>query len=71
MIPTILALFGLISAFALAGLCCSRYFGRVVILLIQRQGHRLEALRPACSAFKDEYSRSLEFQRLQGRVTGE
>ncbi len=69
MIETAFSLFGFVSMVTLAGLCCSRYFGRVVILLIQRQGHRLEALRPACSAFASEYSRSLEFQRLQNRVS--
>ena len=66
-----LALFGLISAFILLGLATSRYFGRVVIGILQRHGNRLQALRPAFRAFSDEYARSLEFQRLQGRVMGE
>ncbi len=69
MIETVFGLFGFVSMVTLAGICCSRYAGRMAIYLITRQGHRLESLRPACRAFKDEYSRSLEFQRLQNRVS--
>ncbi len=61
-------IFGFLSMVVLAGLCMSRYFGRVVIGILQRQGHRLSALRCFWRAGSEEYSRSLEFQRLQGRI---
>ncbi len=71
MIVTITSLFGFVCLCFILLVGCSRYLIAVCIRLLQRQGHRLEALRPACSAFASEYSRSLEFQRLQNRVMGE
>ncbi len=71
MIATLFSLFGVVSLATLLLTCCSRYFLRAAIHLAQRQHDRLEALRPAWAAAKDEYERCLRHQKLRIRVMGE
>jgi len=71
MIPVFFGLFGVVSFAGLCLLLSSRYFIRQAIYTLQRQSHRLEALRYAWSAFRDEYKRALRHQRAVVRVMGE
>ncbi len=71
MIATLFGLFGFVSMVFLAGLCCSRYAIDVATLLLKRHRMRLQAHRDGLSDYREAYRRSLEFQRLQGRILGE
>jgi len=71
MISIAFGLFGVVTFFGLCLLFSSRYFIRQAIYSLQRQSHRLEALRCGWAAGREEYTRALRHQRLSLRVMGQ
>lgn len=71
MIAVTFGLFGFVSFAGLCLLLSSRYLIRQAVYSLQRQSHRLEALRCGWSAFRDEYRRALRHQRAVVRIMGQ
>jgi len=71
MIPVFFGLFGFVSFAGLCLLLSSRYFIRHAVYSLQRQSHRLEAMRCGWAAGREEYTRALRHERLSLRVMGE